>query len=174
MKRQHFITLHANSKTMKQLSIAILFAFHIFILMAQEGEKVSNKNIFEALSTVDSASHASVMVRQDERITLALVDRKPATEAHQASTITGSGYRVQVFSSNMQRTAKAEAYKIEKKLKDQFPDQAVYVNYTSPFWKVRIGDFKTIQEAKDFRNQLIDAFPELKSETYTVKDTINL
>lgn len=159
---------------MKQISLAILFAFNIFILMAQEGEKVSNKNIFESLATVDSASRAAVKIQQDERITLALVERKSATETHSASINTGSGYRVQVFSSNVQRTAKAEAYKIEKKLKDQFPDQAVYVNYTSPFWKVRIGDFKTIQEAKDFRNQLIDAFPELKSETYTVKDIINL
>jgi len=159
---------------MKQISLAILFAFQIFILMAQEGEIVSNKNIFEALATVDSASRATVKVQQDERITLALVERRSASDIHSAPIITGNGYRVQVFSSNMQRTAKAEAYKIEKKLKDQFPEQAVYVNYTSPFWKVRIGDFKTIQEAKDFRNQLIDAFPELKSETYTVKDIINL
>jgi len=159
---------------MKQTGIAILLTFNIFILIAGDGDKVSNKNIFEALATVDSASGATVKVQQDERITIALVERRPATDTHSVSTVTGNGFRVQVFSSNMQRTAKAEAYKIEKKLKDQFPDQAVYVNYTSPFWKVRIGDFKTIQEAKDFRNQLIDAFPELKSETYTVKDIINL
>lgn len=159
---------------MKQISLAILFTLNLFLLTAQESEKVANQNIFETLATVDSASKASVKLRQDERIALALVDRKPQVDSHSSSTITGSGYRVQVFSSNMQRTAKAEAFKIEKKLKDEFPEIAVYVNYTSPFWKVRVGDFKTLQEAKDFRNELITAFPELKSETYTVKDTVNL
>jgi len=79
---------------------------------------------------------------------------------------------VQVFSSNVQRTAKNEAFKIEKQIKDQFPDEAVYVNYTSPFWKVRVGDFRTQAEAQRVRAKLKEAFPNLKSEIYIVKEQI--
>lgn len=83
-----------------------------------------------------------------------------------------SGFRVQVFSSNVQRTSKTEAFRIEKMIKDQFPDQGVYVNYISPFWKVRAGDFRTQAAAQSFRRELIQAFPNLRSEVYTVRDKI--
>jgi septal ring-binding cell division protein DamX len=84
------------------------------------------------------------------------------------------GYRVQVFSSNAQRTAKTEAFKVEKQIKDGFPEYAVYVNYTSPFWKVRVGDFKTMEDAQAFRNELNSTFPQLRSETYIVREQIHV
>jgi hypothetical protein len=79
---------------------------------------------------------------------------------------------VQVFSSNQQHTAKTEAFRVEKLIRDQFPTLGVYVNYTSPFWKVRVGDFSTQAEATSFRNELISAFPTMRSETYIVKEQI--
>lgn len=158
---------------MKKISLALTFIFTIGFLFAQEVEKTEKKNIFRALASVDSTSGASVKVHQDKRIELALTERRTVSTAQHA-TITAAGYRVQVFSSNTQRTAKSEAFKIEKELRDVFPEQAVYVNYTSPFWKVRIGDFRTMQEAQEFRAELIKIFPNLKSETYTVRDQVNL
>lgn len=158
---------------MKKISLALTFLFTIGFLFAQEVEKTEKKNIFRTLASVDSASGATVKVHQDKRIELALAERR-STSTTQHTTITAAGYRVQVFSSNTQRTAKSEAFKIEKELRDVFPEQAVYVNYTSPFWKVRVGDFRTMQEAQEFRAELIKIFPNLKSETYTVKDQVNL
>jgi hypothetical protein len=113
-----------------------------------------------------------VKIYQDSRIEQLVIEHKTATETK--STMTGNGYRVQVFSSNVQRTAKAEAFKIEKVLREEFPDYEVYVNYTSPFWKVRVGDFKTFNDAQECRRELIVAFPNLRTETYTVKDIVNL
>lgn len=158
---------------MKKISLALTFLFTIGFLFAQEVDKTEKKNIFRTLASVDSASGATVKVHQDKRIELALAERR-STSTTQHTTITAAGYRVQVFSSNTQRTAKSEAFKIEKELRDVFPEQAVYVNYTSPFWKVRVGDFRTMQEAQEFRAELIKIFPNLKSETYTVKDQVNL
>jgi len=157
---------------MKKISLSLLFILGFGILVAQESEKRGKQNIFEALASVDSSSNATVKVYQDKRIELALVGRKSQSGSH--ATITASGYRVQVFSSNTQRTAKNEAFRIEKELKDVFPEHAVYVNYISPFWKVRIGDFKSLEEAQEFRSELIKIFPNLRSETYTVKDQVNL
>ena len=148
----------------------MLFCF--VYVSAQDVEKKSSRTIFENLRSNDSTSRGSVKVYQDSRIDQLVNEHKSISEAK--STITGNGYRVQVFSSNVQRTAKAEAFKIEKALRDEFPDYEVYVNYTSPFWKVRVGDFKTFNDAQELRRELIAVFPNLRSETYTVKDVVNL
>ena len=159
-------------QNMNRLSILLFSFFFVVSLTAQEADNQAKQTIFDALATVDSASKATVKMYQDEKIALAVVNRKATSEVQ--STQTTSGYRVQVFSSNAQRTAKADAFKIEKTLREEFPDFPVYLNYTSPFWKVRVGDFKTYKEAQEFRSILIDAFPNLRSETYTVKDTVIL
>lgn len=159
-------------QNMNRLSILLFSFFFVVSLTAQEADNQAKQTIFDALATVDSANKATVKMYQDEKIALTVVNRKATSEVQ--STQTTSGYRVQVFSSNAQRTAKADAFKIEKTLREEFPDLPVYLNYTSPFWKVRVGDFKTYKEAQEFRSILIDAFPNLRSETYTVKDTVNL
>ena len=157
---------------MKRINLIVLLVFAIGVIYGQEAERTNKRNIFKVLATADSASGATVKIHQDKRIEQVVTERKAAASQH--ATITAAGYRVQVFSSNTQRTAKSEAFKIEKELRDVFPEQAVYVNYTSPFWKVRVGDFRTMQEAQEFRAELIIIFPNLKSETYTVRDQVNL
>lgn len=153
---------------MKPANILFILCILVFtgLLSAQD---VSDKkqSIFASLTSADTTTGAKVKLYEDKRIEQ-LVNYKKIS----IITETTGGYRVQVFSSNTQRTAKAEAFKIEKQIKDIFPEQPVYVNYISPFWKVRVGDFKSMQEAQKFRIELIEAFPELKSETYTVKDQV--
>lgn len=81
------------------------------------------------------------------------------------------GYRVQIFSSNKQQTAKAAALEMEEQMKDQI-NQTMYVQYQSPFWKVRIGDFRTYDEAKEYKKTLVQQFPDLQGNTYIVRDKI--
>ena len=83
------------------------------------------------------------------------------------------GYRVQVYSSNQQQTAKAEALNLEDKLKDKI-NQTVYVQYIPPFWKVRIGDFRTYNEAKEYKNEFVELYPKLMGDTYIVRDKIQV
>ena len=83
------------------------------------------------------------------------------------------GFRVQIFSSNRQQTAKEEALSLEKKMTDAL-STAVYVTYISPFWKVRLGNFRTYEEANAFKIQLITQFPELQGDTYIVRDKIQV
>lgn len=141
----------------------------IGVLHAQQNSDSKKNNIFEALAVPDSTSHATVKIHQDKRIELLLANKKHLNSQDQATT---SGFRVQVFSSNVQRTAKNNAFRIESQIQEAFPNQAVYVNYYSPFWKVRVGDFKTKTDAQKLRNQLIEAFPTMKSEIYIVPEEI--
>jgi len=83
------------------------------------------------------------------------------------------GYRVQIYSSNQQQTAKAEALDLEEKLQSQV-NQTIYVQYLPPFWKVRLGDFRTYEEAKGYKNTFVQQFPDLVGETYIVRDKIKV
>ena len=83
------------------------------------------------------------------------------------------GYRVQIYSSNQQQTAKGEALELETKLKDKL-SQTVYVQYLPPFWKVRVGDFRTYDEAKEYKKLFVQQYPEMMGDTYIVRDKIQV
>ena len=117
-----------------------------------------------------------------------ILDDMPLVRVHQDSLIEAllkekvygisemieiDGFRVQIFSSNRQQTAKEEALSLEKKMTDAL-STAVYVTYISPFWKVRLGNFRTYEEANAFKVQLITQFPELQGDTYIVRDKIKV
>jgi hypothetical protein len=149
-----------------------IFPFIVVILLilcqihAQQNQESKKNNIFEALSETDSTTHATVKIHQDKRIETLLANRKFINQT------TSNGFRVQVFSSNVQQTAKNNAFNIEKQIQEAFPEIPVYVNYSSPFWKVRVGDFKTKASAQAFRSQLIGKFPTMRSEIYIVPEQI--
>lgn len=83
------------------------------------------------------------------------------------------GYRVQVYSSNQQQTAKTEALELEAKLKEKV-NQTIYVQYLPPFWKVRLGDFKTYDEAREYKKLFVQLFTSMMGDTYIVRDKIQV
>ena len=110
-----------------------------------------------------------VVVHQDTMIE-ALLKEKIYGKAEQIEI---DGFRVQIFSSNRQQTAKEEALVLEKKMTEAL-STAVYVTYLAPFWKVRLGNFRTYEEANVFKAQLITQHPELQGDTYIVRDKIKV
>lgn len=125
--------------------------------------------LFEALAAPDSATQANVVVHQDSIMRAAL-------EAQQVrgNETTMRGFRVQLFSSNNARTAREAAFKVEKTIREKLPHMAVYVTYTSPFWRVRVGNCPTHEDAQRLRQYLIEQLPQLSTETYIVPDQILL
>ena len=101
----------------------------------------------------------------------ALIRLLRATIVNNHEVVEMDGYRVQIFSSNQQQSAKAEALKLENKLKYKL-SQTVYVLYMPPFWKVRIGDFRTVDEAKEYKKAIVQEYPDLMGNTYIVRDKI--
>lgn len=84
------------------------------------------------------------------------------------------GYRVQIFSGNNQRTAKDEAFRKEKQIKERFPSLSTYVTYNAPFWRLRVGNYDSQEEAVYAQRQLADAFPSFAKEIYIVKEEIKV
>lgn len=84
------------------------------------------------------------------------------------------GYRVQIFSGNSQNKSKNEAFHKEGKVKSLFPEINTYVTFKSPFWRLRIGNFRNFEEADQTMRKLKRAFPEFGKEMYVVKDEIKI
>jgi hypothetical protein len=86
--------------------------------------------------------------------------------------LTIPGYRVQVFSGNDQRTSKDEAFSKERKVTELHSELSTYVTYKSPFWRVRVGDFRTYEEAYLLLRQLTKELPGFGREMYVIKEDI--
>ena len=83
------------------------------------------------------------------------------------------GYRVQIFSDNNNRTAKNEAQAKAVAINEAFPQYPTYVVYTSPYCRVKVGDFRSREEAELIANEIKRAFPAYAREIRVVRDRIN-
>ena len=157
---------------MKKL-LLILMALMSAILMANniapqvEETSVADTVAFAKPYILDDMPR--VRVHQDSLMEMLLKEKIYGKSAQ----IEINGFRVQIFSSNRQQTAKEEALVLEKKMTEAL-STAVYVTYIAPFWKVRLGNFRTYDEANAFKVQLITQFPELQGDTYIVRDKIQV
>lgn len=84
-----------------------------------------------------------------------------------------AGYRVQVYSDGNQRTAKAETQRKAAAVSRRFPNMRTYASYSAPFWRLRVGDFRTRREAEEAAASLKSAFPAYRNEIRVVRDRIN-
>ena len=122
---------------------------------------VSRLNILESMPHVEVIQDASVAAMLE------------ATMSGKEEWVEIDGYRVQIYSSNRQQTAKSEALELETRLKEKV-SQTVYVQYLPPFWKVRLGDFREYEEAKEYKKEFVQLFPDLIGDTYIVRDKIKV
>ena len=76
------------------------------------------------------------------------------------------GYRIQLYSSSGQK-AKHEALEVKGDILELFPDEAVYISFTAPFWRVRVGNYRNKHEALGLMSRLKKEFPN----SYVVKDS---
>lgn len=101
-------------------------------------------------------------------------DEQETRSREQAAPGTAVGYRVQVYSDNNARTAKNQARTKQRAINARFPQYRTYVRYSSPYWRVKVGDFRTQQEAANAAEELRRAFPAQSKEIRIVRDRINL
>ena len=81
------------------------------------------------------------------------------------------GYRIQVFSGGNSRTDRQKAENTGNAMKAKFPNEPVYVHFYSPSWKCRMGNYKTMEEAKAMLSEVKKAG---YSQACIIKGTINV
>jgi hypothetical protein len=118
------------------------------------------------LPHVDSTS--PVVVEKDPRIDQLV---KKQIEINEVTTRESrrfvAGFRIQVMNS----PDRAKVFAAKAKVFEQFPDWKPYLLYQSPNYKLRVGNFKTQEEAQDAMKQLSKLFP---SGLYVIPDVIEL
>jgi hypothetical protein len=112
----------------------------------------------------DYNNHGNVSVVSDPRI------EKLANEYPQiASQIhIMDGFRIQIFfdSGNL---SKRNASQARENFIRQYPDVEAYITFREPYYRVRVGDFRTKLEADGFRKLILRNYPH----AFTVNDQIN-
>lgn len=148
-------------------------------LSGQEVASVGqSESIVDKINKVEPGK-GSVKIIQDDKITERI--GRPAAKAVNTSEssaesryIQMSGWRIQVFVGNNQRVSKNEAFRKETDLKSTFPELSTYVKYNAPFWRLRVGDFQTYQDAQNMLVQLRHNFPAFGREMSIVKEKIQV
>lgn len=139
-------------------------------------ELSAQESIFDALQD-RRVGQGEVIIHQSKAIQeLVGVRLKGANveTTDEATYLKMQGFRTQVFSGNSQRASKEEAFEKEKEIKALFPDVPTYVTYNAPFWKLRVGDYRSHEEAYHMMRLLMDAFPSYGKEMYIVKEEIKI
>ena len=110
-------------------------------------------------------AEGKVEVVQDEKITqLADQYRKMSINNPESD-----GYRVQIFFESGSNS-KNSAANIKLAFETLYPEVKSYLSYKEPYYRVRVGDFRTLIEAVGFQKKIATEYPN----SFPVTDKIVL
>jgi len=136
----------------------------LFLLFA--GSRVMAQVKDTTMQSVDSTN--PVVMEKDPRIDQLV---KKQIEINEVTTRESrrfvQGYRIQVINS----PDRGKVFAAKARVYEQFPDWKPYLLYQSPNYKLRVGNFKTQDEAQDAMKQLSKLFP---AGLYVIPDVIEL
>lgn len=130
------------------------------------GDSVVVEDTLQAVLLTDVMENATV--HQDSMVRQLMIDKQLGI---QRGKVEVDGFRVQVYSSNQQQIAKNESLILQQEL-EKVLSKTVYTISEPPFWKVRVGDFLTREDAMLYKNELVAQFPDLQSSAYVVPDKV--
>ncbi len=124
-----------------------------------------------ALITISAFSQMpadSLTVHKDSRIDL-LVQKQVEINEYTTRNArrTAKGFRIQVINTT-DRNAAIEAKTTVYRL---YPELKAYLMYQSPYFRLRVGNFESRDEAETYQRQLAREF---KQNVYIINDTIEV
>ncbi len=126
----------------------IIFSFFILIFAAcTKKSKTAEPVTQPQVVTIEEEPQV-----KEEQPKLEVIEEQPTeTNVQKTTTDTLVEYKVQIFATYDE----TKAYKVRDEAKPKFTED-VYVEYIPPYYKVRIGHFKTKEESDNFRNLVRD------------------
>lgn len=168
---------YTNLLQMKYLSSFLLSFMLLAVTTGANAQTVMEEQATTIFDSFQGAGKGDVVVHQAPAIKALIGARMHGENVEKTGDeafLKIQGYRAQVFSGNNQRKSKDEAFQKEKEIKELFPDVPTYVTYTAPFWRVRVGDFQSHEEAYHMMRQLMNAFPSYRKEMYIVREEVKI
>lgn len=141
----------------------LLFFFSLFLFNAAMAQTPT-----APATTAPVVQTATVVVNKDPRIDL-LIKKKAAINraTKKASARSGPGFRLLVMNTN----SRDEAIAAKTKVYTHYPELKAYLQYQTPYFKLKAGNFKTREEAGKYRKLMASMFPK---GIFIINDVIEL
>lgn len=162
--------IHVAAMTARSL-FTLLFLAACGTFTAQAQAYSIDTTIVQSLGR--SLDGARVVLHQDSALDVRLSRNSGTLKVDKDGNIATQGYRIQLFSDN-KRNSREEAELRSDVVAQDMPQIPIYVTYLSPFWRLRVGDYRTFEEANVQMQQLKKKFPKYSVEMRIVKDEIVL
>ncbi|MBV6485564.1 MAG: SPOR domain-containing protein [Flavobacteriales bacterium] len=125
----------------------------LFFFLCSASVSAQNDLINDSLSKKNNVS-----VIKDSRVDDLLETYK--------SSFSVQGYRIQIYSDNKKQPARDE----KAKFLSLYSNVKAHEIYQQPYFKIRVGDFRTKLEAYKFQKEIVSNFPN----SFIVKDEIEV
>ena len=163
-------------------------SFYIFFLLglfsASAIAQNSQKTIIDELNSSkwgqgdvkvmqDDVLQGKIAVRSTEPID-SLGEPEPSTSSN-ANVAPGTRvreYKIQVFMGNNQQQSKREPESKQAQTRNAYPDLRTSVSFQSPFWRLRVGNFRTKEEAEQMMHDMRKTFPSFGREMTVVSEVV--
>ncbi len=113
----------------------------------------SGSDVFSRLEQV-SSDKGIITIEQSARMR-ALVNTHISMNKRAGGV---EGFRVQLY-SGVGNKARQEALEVKGKVLSEHPQENIFVEYSAPFWRVRVGSFRHKHEALPLLSRLKKNFP---------------
>jgi len=156
------------------LLLSFLMIFGIYNSVYAQSPQFS---IFDSFNTPSKSGEGRVVIHQSEEIKQLVgtrIDSENVDLINGKTFLKTIGYRIQMYSGNLQQKSREEAESLQKKIAGQYPDITAYVEFDAPFWRLRIGDFRSFEEASMMLRILRSSYPQKKNEIYILESNILL
>lgn len=141
------------------LGVIVVFQFLNSVAL-----KAQSSDIFNEINNADSVG-GEITLYQDASLNVLIDKYKRITKKNL------KGYRIQIY-RGLGQEAREKANLASQKFINEFTDfdpTQIYAIYESPYFKLRIGDFRTKNEAFEILYQVKEIFPD----AYIVNSKIN-
>lgn len=147
---------------MKQFFISFLMVLAAMLLCLRVSAIEPGGSI---VTRLDSTEGVTVIMPEALAARLVKSTAAPAAAATGNTSSTGTRgiakptfFRVEVFADNS-RQAKAQATAKRRSLQSRFPQYPAVLAFESPFWRVRVGEFRSRSDAEAAMTEIRQAFP---------------
>ena len=124
--------------------------------------------LMAGLPALAQSDSGTVVVHKDPRIDL-LINKQIEINEYTTRNArrTAPGYRILVINTN----DRAKASEAKARIYQQFRELPAYLMYQSPFYKLKVGNFREREEAEQYLVDIQRLFP---SGVYIVRDVIEV
>jgi len=138
----------------------LLLGLYVISIMTIRGQEWPGRMVY---NDTNQLQEAQLNIFQDPRLET-LLQRHIQYNKQKGGM---NGFRIQIFFGSG-RTARDDANETKARFLSYFPDTKAHILYQSPFYKVRVGDFRTKNEALKFYRIVRRRFPN----AYIIPDII--